>query len=215
MSEHTIVVSDVSKQFKNEKVLKNVTLTCKSGQIYGIVGRNGSGKSVLLKIICGFMKPDSGKVTIDGGQVGKDIDFPENIGMVMDSPGFLWYESGLSNLLYLAGINKKIDKEAVRAAMKKVGLDPDNKKKVMKYSLGMKQRLNIAQAIMENQEILLMDEPMNGLDEKAVAFVRELLAELRSQGRLIILVSHNREDIELLCDEVYQMCDGELKRVEE
>lgn len=215
MSEHTIVVSDVSKQFKNEKVLKNVTLTCKSGQIYGIVGRNGSGKSVLLKIICGFMKPDSGKVTIDGGQVGKDIDFPENIGMVMDSPGFLWYESGLSNLLYLAGINKKIDKEAVRAAMKKVGLDPDNKKKVMKYSLGMKQRLNIAQAIMENQEILLMDEPMNGLDEKAVAFVRELLAELRSQGRLIILVSHNREDIELLCDEVYQMRDGELKRVEE
>lgn len=214
MSEHTIVVSDVSKQFKNEKVLKNVTLTCKSGHIYGIVGRNGSGKSVLLKIICGFMKPDSGKVTIDGGQVGKDIDFPENIGMVMDSPGFLWYESGLSNLLYLAGINKKIDKETVREAMKKVGLDPDNKKKVMKYSLGMKQRLNIAQAIMENQEILLMDEPMNGLDEKAVAFVRALLAELKSQERLIILVSHNREDIELLCDEVYQMRDGELKRVE-
>lgn len=214
MSEPRLVVDKVSKAFKSEQVLNSVSLEMEGNKIYGIVGRNGSGKSVLFKIIAGFIRADSGTVTYNGKVVGKDIDFPEDLGALIEAPGFLWYQSGMKNLEYLAGIHKKVGKAEIREVVRKVGLDPDSKKWVRKYSLGMKQRLGIAQAIMEDPKLLILDEPMNALDEEGVNQMRRLFSELRSEDRIIILASHNKEDIEALCDEVYEISGGKIRKME-
>lgn len=206
-------VKNLVKSFKNETVLNHINLEFSENHIYGIIGRNGSGKSVLFKIICGFMHADGGTVSLDGKIIGKDIDFPENLGAIIENPGFLWYQSGLANLAYLAGIRKKINKSQVKEAMRLVGLNPDSKKWVGKYSLGMKQRLSIAQAIMENPDLIVLDEPMNGLDEQGVTEMRELFLKLRDEHKIIILASHNREDIDVLCDEVYHIEKGTIEKV--
>jgi ABC-2 type transport system ATP-binding protein len=163
-------------------------------------------------MICGLLVPTSGEVIVKGERVGKDVDFPSEIGAMIETPGFIPYQSGLDNLMDLAAIRKRIGKEEVKEAIRRVGLDPESKKRVAKYSLGMRQRLGIAQAIMEAPEILILDEPMNGLDHQGVKEMRELFLEFKKQGRTILLASHNRDDIEMLCDEVYEMDAGILTR---
>lgn len=207
-----IEVKNVTKELKKELVIKNVNVIFKEGMISGIIGRNGSGKTVLFKMICGLMVPTSGEIIVNGEQVGKDVDFPSEIGVIIETPGFIPYQSGMDNLMDLAAIRKRIGKEKVRQAIRRVGLDPDSKKRVGKYSLGMRQRLGIAQAIMEEPKILILDEPMNGLDHQGVQDMRKLFLELKEQGRTILLASHNREDIEVLCDEIYEMDAGVLNK---
>lgn len=205
-----IEVKNISKSFKNAQVLKSVSLEVEEGTICGLVGLNGSGKTVLMKAICGFLLPDEGEVLVRGKRIGKDCDFPENVGAIIENPGFSQFISGFKNLKNLASIQNKIDDEKIRDTMRLVGLDPDSKKWVSKYSLGMRQRLGIAQAIMEDQDILILDEPMNGLDKQGVADVRKILLELKEQGKTIILASHNMSDIDILCDKVYEMDAGEI-----
>ena len=207
MEEKGILVEHVFKSFGKEKVLKDVSLVIKPGQIYGIVGNNGSGKTVLMKCICGFMRPDKGKIYVDGKRIGKDVDFPESIGVIIETPGFIPHETGFANLKILAGLKGLIGRDEIRENIKKVGLDPDMKKPVGKYSLGMRQRLGIAQAIMENPNVLILDEPFNGLDKHGVEEMRQLLRELKAQGKAILLASHNARDIEELCDIVHDMED--------
>lgn len=212
---NTVVeIKNVTKQYGTNNVLKDVSLICGPGKIYGLVGRNGSGKTVLLKCVCGLVTPTSGEVRVWGQSVGKDVDFPENIGFIIESPGFLLQESGLSNLKHLASIRGKIGIDEVRKSMNSVGLDPDLKLHVGKYSMGMRQRLGIAQAIMEQPNLLILDEPMNGLDNQGVQHIRSLLKSLKESGATILLASHFKEDIELLCDEVYQMDCGILTRLQ-
>lgn len=208
--ESIIKVDKVIKKFGSDIALSNVSIEFARGKIYGIVGRNGSGKTVLFKTIIGFLKPTSGKVIVGGKEIGKDTDFADNIGIIIETPGFLSAYSGYKNLEYLASIKNIIGKKEIKESMERVGLDPNSKKKVGKYSLGMRQRLGIAQAIMENPDILILDEPMNGLDNQGVEDVREILLNLREEGKSIILASHNKEDIEVLCDEVYEMDHGKL-----
>ena len=205
-----VQVESVSKSFGGAEVLRNVTVNFEQGKIHGIVGRNGSGKTVLIKIICGLIHPDSGKVTVDGKTIGHDVDFPQNIGAIIEAPGFLESISAYKNLEYLASLRGTIGKAEIRNAISAVGLDPDEKKHVGKYSLGMKQRLGLAQAIMENPPILILDEPMNGLDNDGVTEMRKLLLQFKESGKTIIIVSHSTEDIAVLCDTVHEIDKGRL-----
>lgn len=213
--EACVEVRGLTRRFGDALVLKEVNLTLQTGRVYGIVGNNGSGKTVLMKCICGFLTPTTGTVHVFGKQIGKDVDFPAELGVIIESPGFLVNLTGKKNLEILAEVRKKISKAEIRLAMKKVGLDPDMKKAVGKYSLGMRQRLGIAQAIMEEPKFLVLDEPFNGLDKNGVAEIRKLLLELKTEGRTILLASHNEEDIRILCDEVYEMDGGLLTRLGE
>lgn len=213
--EAMISIENLNKQFKNQLVLNNINVKFSNGHIYGIIGRNGSGKTVLLKCICGFLKPTTGVISVNHKIVGKDIDFPENLGFIIETPGFLLNYSGYKNLKYLASIRKKIDSNEIKESMSLVGLDFADKKHVGKYSLGMRQRLGIAQAIMEKPDILVLDEPMNALDKNGVEEMRRLFLKMKSEGKLILLTSHNREDIEILCDEVYEMEEGILNKLKE
>ncbi len=205
-----IKIKNLSKTYKNEQVIKPLELELKENKIYGIVGRNGSGKTVLMKMICGLTIPTTGTIEIDGDIIGEDIDFPRSIGIIIETPGFISYQSAFSNLKRLAVIQNKIDDNDICTAIEKVGLDPKSKKRVGKYSLGMRQRLGIAQAIMENPKILMLDEPMNGLDNEGVEDIRNLLLSMKNEERIIIITSHNKEDIEVLCDEVFEMNKGEI-----
>jgi ABC-2 type transport system ATP-binding protein len=210
-----VEVSHVGLTIKKTVILQDINLSLESGEISGLVGRNGSGKTMLMKCICGFVLPTQGRITVWGKQIGKDMDFPPSAGVIIETPGFLPYLSGYQNLKRLAALNRRCTKEQVRAAMCQVGLDPTLRRPVSKYSLGMRQRLGIAQAIMEDPELLILDEPFNGLDEEGVADIRQLLLELKKQGKTILLSSHNREDIEILCDRVFHMEHGRLTKVDE
>ncbi len=207
-----VSISGLSKSFGKEKVLKDINLSLQAGKIYGIIGRNGSGKTVLMKCILGFMKPTKGKVTVFDKEIGKDCDFAPDTGMIIETPGFIDTESGVSNLKYLAGLSRKKCIPAEQL-MQIVGLDPKNKKSVSKYSLGMRQRLGLAQAIMDQPSLLILDEPMNGLDNRGVEDIRKLLLQLKEQGVTILLASHNPLDISALCDKVFEMDSGELRQV--
>ena len=203
----------VNKSFKDELILKDVNLDLYNNHIYGFIGKNGSGKSVLFKLISGYVYPDSGEIIVNGEKIGVTSDFPENLGALIESPGFLWYDTGYQNLAYLAAINKRITKQEVRHAMEEVGLNPDSKKRVGKYSFGMKQRLGIAQAIMEHPNILILDEPMNGLDEQGVEHIRNLILNMRNEKRVILISSHNKEDIQILCDKVFAVQRGQVNEL--
>ena len=205
-----ICVENVTKAFGAQEVLKTVCVQFEMGKIYGIVGRNGSGKTVLLKCICGLLYPQAGTVTVGGKVVGKDVDYPENIGFIIEAPGFLPRYSGLKNLKYLASVRGKVKEVEIRKYMELVGLNPDDKKHVGNYSLGMRQRLGIAQALMENPDILILDEPFNGLDNQGVDEIRKLFLELKKEGKVMLIASHNSEDIKILCDRVYSMEAGKL-----
>ena len=205
-----IELENVSKSFSRHRVLDGVSLTVEAGTTIGVVGSNGSGKSVLFQIICGFYTPDSGSVRVRGETLGKGRDFPENIGVLINAPGFIGPDTGIQNLRYLAAIRGIIGDREIRDAMRKVGLDPEDRTKVEHYSLGMKQKLALAQAIMEGQDILILDEPFNALDYKTYNDVKEIIRILQAEGKTILLTSHNYEDLESLCQKIYVMADGRL-----
>ena len=208
-----IEVKNLSLTIRKTTILSSVCASFENGMIHGLIGRNGSGKTMLMKCICGFVKPTEGEVIIDGVRVGKDVDFPKDMGIIIETPGFIPYYSGYKNLKLLAGLNNKIGKEQVREAMKKVGLDPDLKRHFKKYSLGMRQRLGLAQAIMEDPKILVLDEPFNGLDKDGVKEMREYLLSYKELGKTILICSHSAEDISVLCETVYEMDKGRLERI--
>lgn len=208
--EAAIKVENITKKFGETTVLDGISLTFDKNKIHGLIGRNGSGKTMLLKCICGFVIPTTGTIYVNGMQIGKDLDVPESVGIIIEAPSFLPNYDGYTNLKFLAAINNIISKEQIYAVIEKVGLDPKSKRPVGKYSLGMRQRLGIAQALMEDPDILILDEPMNGLDNQGVADIRKLLLELRNQGKTIILASHGKEDIEILCDTVHELDRGKV-----
>ena len=208
-----IEVQNLSKSFGEEQVLKGVSRDFEIGKIHGIVGNNGSGKTVLMKCICGFLKPSGGRVLVNGKEVGKDMDFPDDLGIIIETPGFLPNLSGMKNLQILASLKKRAGNEVIREVIRKVGLDPDSRKPVGKYSLGMRQRLGLAQALMEDPSILILDEPLNGLDKHGVVHIRELIKSLRAEGKTILLASHNQMDNDELCDTVCEMDGGVMTMV--
>ena len=205
-----IEIKNFTKRFGEATVLDNINMTLVPGHIYGFVGRNGSGKTMTLKHMLGFIYPTSGAVYISGKQVGKDIDMPENVGAIIENPGFLPEYSAFKNLKLLATIRGKIGDKEIKEAIRFVGLDPDSKKHVGKFSLGMRQRLGLAQALMENPDILLLDEPLSGLDNDGVAEMHQLLLKQKEQGRLLVVASHSKEDISVLCDEIFFFDKGKI-----
>ena len=215
MDDIVIRVEGVYKRFGTDTVLKDVSRSFERGRIHGIVGNNGSGKTVLMKCICGFLIPDGGSITVNGERVGVDVDFPRDMGLIIETPGFLPNMTGVKNLEILASLNKKIGLEQIAAAIRRVGLDPLMKKPVGKYSLGMRQRLGIAQAIMEDPALLILDEPLNGLDKHGVREMRQLIKGLKEQGKTILLASHNQGDIDELCDTVCEMDAGVMTMIRE
>lgn len=205
-----IIIENATKKFGTQTVLNNVSLTLEDGKIYGFVGQNGCGKTVLFKSICGFIYLDRGTITVDGKVIGKDIDIIKDAGIIIESPGFLPNYSAFKNLKFLTMIKDNIGDEQINSTLISVGLDPESKKVVGKFSLGMRQRLGIAQAIMENPHILILDEPMNGLDKRGVEDIRKILMDLKKKGKLILLASHNPLDIDILCDCVYELDAGTI-----
>ena len=205
-----IHIKNLGKQIKDIWVLRDITVSFESGRIYGLIGRNGSGKTMLMRTICGLATYTEGEILINGSKLGVHMSIPESIGAIIEVPGFWDNKTGMENLKYLASLSGKATESDIRKAMERCGLDPSNRKKVHKYSLGMRQRLGIAQAIMENPDILLLDEPMNGLDNQGVCDIKALLKELRLNGKIIIIASHHMEDIEELCDVIYMLDGGRL-----
>ena len=206
-----IKVKDVCKYFGKTQVLDHVNMECRQGEITGIIGRNGAGKTVLFKIICGLLSLDSGEILINGIKRERQADVLPSVGIIIEEPAFLKKYSGIKNLEYLYMINHKNNRQYLESIMEKVGLDPKSKKHVGKYSMGMRQRLAIAQSIMEEPEFLVLDEPFNGLDSHGVNEMRELFLELKKRRKVILIASHNSEDINILCDNVYSMESGVLK----
>lgn len=209
-----IEIKNVSKRFKEIEVLKNVTMTLESGHIYGFVGHNGSGKSVLLKLICAFLKPSAGEILFNGENVMNNNKFPPSTRALIEMPNFISELSGLENLELLAEIQHKIGAKEIEQTLKKVGLEENKNKKYYKYSLGMKQKLGIAQVLMEDPDVLILDEPFNGLDEKSAAQVRNILLQEKQKGKLIILATHIKEDMNVLCDKVYKFDSGTVTEEE-
>lgn len=205
-----IKVNNVSLTIKKYNILSDVSLNVEKGQAVGLVGGNGSGKTMLMKCICGFNTLFTGEIRVDDNVIGKDLEFPENTGFIIETPGFIPYMSGFDNLKVLAKIKNKITHEDIRDYMNLVGLDPDSKKNVKKYSLGMRQRLVIAQALMEDPKVLILDEPFNGLDKSMTQRIREILVEEKQKGKTILLVSHNENDISYICDKIYEIDGGRI-----
>lgn len=210
MNDIAVHVQHLTRRFGAETVLKDVSLTLPTGMIHGMIGRNGSGKTVLMKCICGFLTPTAGTVQVFGRVIGRDCDFAPDTGMLIESPGFLPHETGLNNLLWLAKLGSGASRARVKSLIQLVGLDPALRKPVSQYSLGMRQRLGIAQALLDDPALLILDEPMNGLDKEGVAAMRALLLSLKTQGKTILLASHFAQDIDELCDTVYEMDQGVL-----
>ncbi len=208
-----IELQNVNKKFKDIEILNDVNVSFESGKIYGIVGPNGSGKSVLLKMIAGFYETTTGNILFDGKDEIKEYGFPQDTRVMIENPTFLSDISGLENLKLLANIQSRIDENQIIETMKEVGLDPYEKKKYSKYSLGMKQKLNIAQVIMENPKIIILDEPFNALDEESSKKIREIFLKEKKKNKVIIIATHIKEDIELLCDVVYKIENCNLKKV--
>lgn len=213
VSQPALAFEGLVKRYGDACVLDHVSAVLGSGQIHGLIGRNGSGKTVLLKCLCGLARPDVGRIAIRGQDVRPWQKLPAGIGVIIETPGFISHYSGMKNLTYLARLQGRADKQALRRAMADVGLDPDSRKPVGRYSLGMRQRLGIAQAFMEGQDVLLLDEPMNGLDKQGLADMRALFLALREEGRTIVLASHSSEDIAVLCDTVHELDRGKMTRV--
>ena len=210
---NVIQIRDLTKKFKDVTVLDNISIDFEKGKVHGLIGRNGSGKTMLMKCICGIVPYKIGEIRVNDKIIGKDTDIPANVGVIIETPGFLPNYSGYNNLKFLAKIKNKIGRDEIRDAIKSVGLNPDDKKHVGKYSLGMRQRLGLAQAIMENPDLLILDEPMNGLDKDGVKDMRQYLLNLKAQGKTILIASHSAEDIDVLCDTVSEMDKGVLTAV--
>lgn len=207
----SVLLLHATKKIKGITVLSDVNLEMDAGKIYGLWGRNGSGKTMLLRLIAGLIRPSHGEVHVFGKRLGVDADFPENIGIIIENVGFWPGYTGMECLRLLASIRKKINESEMRQALSRVGLNPDDKRRYHQYSLGMKQKLAIAQAIMEKPDLILLDEPTNSLDTESVEDVRSVLIEERARGALIVVASHNQEDIELLADETIRIANGEVQ----
>ena len=205
-----ITIKNLTKKFKTATVLDDVNIAFEKGKVHGLIGRNGSGKTMLMKCICGIVPPTSGEIYVNEQRIGKDTDIPKNVGVIIETPGFIPSYSAYNNLKFLAVLNNNIGKEEIRNAIKSVGLNPDDKKHIGKFSLGMRQRLGLAQAIMEHPDLLILDEPMNGLDKDGVKDMRQYLLDLKAQGKTILIASHSAEDIDVLCDTVCEMDRGKL-----
>ena len=203
-------LEDYCKSFKSAEVLKNINLTLESGKVIGLKGKNGSGKTMLMRAISGLILPTSGKVYINDKELGRQISFPPSIGILIENPSFISNYTGFKNLKKLASIQNRISDDEIRDAIRKVGLDPDDKRTFKKYSLGMKQRLGIAAAIMERPDIVILDEPINALDEAGAGLIKGLLDELKANGSLIIIACHDTEELNYLSDEIYEIYDGEI-----
>ena len=210
---NAISTKNLTKKFKEAVVLDKVSIDFETGKVHGLIGRNGSGKTMLMKCICGIVPPTSGEIYVNDQRIGKDTDIPKNVGVIIETPGFIPNYSSYNNLKFLAILNKKIGKAEIRNAISSVGLNPDDKKHVGKFSLGMRQRLGLAQAIMEDPDLLILDEPMNGLDKDGVKDMRQYLLDLKAKGKTILIASHSAEDIDILCDTVCEMDKGVLSAV--
>ena len=208
-----VKITNISKKIHGSTVLKNVSMTLESGTVYGLLGKNGSGKTMLMRAICGLIRPTSGTIEIDGKVIGKDLSFPQSVGMILETPVFLPDKTGYENLRLLASIRGEVGPREVKGALKRVGLDAEDQRKVKKYSLGMRQRLGIASAIMEQPELLLLDEPFNGLDESGCQLVQEIILEQRSKGCLTLLACHDRSELETLSDYIYRVVEGRFSLV--
>lgn len=206
-----LIAKNISKKIGKKEILKDINLQLKNGMVYGFVGRNGSGKTMLFRALSGLMTVTSGKILLDGKELHKDMRVLDNMGIVIENAGLYPELTGFENLKLLAKLNKKIDDRQIKSAISRVGLDPEDKRTFKKYSLGMKQRIVIAQAIMETPDILMLDEPTNALDEEGVALMRNIVKEEKERGAMILIASHNKEDIEILTDKVFLMSDGILR----
>ena len=205
-----LLVNDVSKSIGGKAVLSNVSLCLESGNVYGFSGRNGSGKTMLFRALSGLMKTDSGTVVWDGRTVGKDFSVLPGLGIVLENAALFPDLTGMQNLMYLAGLTRRIGRREIEDAMARAGLDPADKRTYRKYSLGMKQRLAVAQAVMEKPDVLMLDEPTNGLDDAGVEKIRQIILKEKERGALILLASHNKEDMALLADTLYRMENGRV-----
>lgn len=207
-----IEVKNATKYIRGTLILKDVNLELEGGKVYGLQGPNGGGKTMLMRLIGGLIRATEGQVLIDGKQLGKELDFPPSIGLLIENPAFLPGYTGLKNLRLLAQLQNRVGEQEIRTAIADVGLVPDDKRKFRKYSLGMKQRLGIAAAIMEAPELILLDEPTNALDEKGVAQIMELIRRERDRGALIILACHDAAILEDISDEIYTVAEGHVER---
>ena len=214
MKDPIILVEHAVKHFGSQAALQDVSVSFEAGKIHGIIGRNGSGKTVLFKCILGLTPLTSGRILVDGRPIGGGRTVPEDVGAIIESPGFLPHYSGFRNLKFLASLRGQIGNEKIWEAIRMTGLDPDSRKHVGKYSMGMRQRLGIAQAIMERPRLLILDEPMNGLDNKGVREMRDLFLGLKAQGCTILLATHSSDDVRELCDRVWEMDQGILSERE-
>lgn len=205
-----IEINEYTKKIQKNTVLDNITLTMQSGNIYGLQGHNGSGKTMLMRAICGLILPDSGYIKIDGKILGKDISFPESLGFLLESPSFLGNFSALENLKKLSSLKNKTNEETLCQLLLQVGLDPYDKKKYKKFSLGMKQKLGIACAIMASPNLILLDEPFNALDKDSVQTIKKIILRLRTPNRIIILSCHNKNDLMQLSDIIFELDNGKL-----
>ena len=205
-----IKITDVNKTIKKAPILRDINLEFTGGKVYGLRGKNGSGKTMLMRAICGLTTPDSGIIDIDGKILGKDISFPESIGVLIENPSFIGNYTGFKNLKVLASIQNRIGDEQIRKALEDIGLDPDDKRTYRKYSLGMKQKLGIAAAVMENPDIIILDEPINALDDVSVEKVHDILEEQKKRGAVIIIACHDKEELDQLSDEIIEISDGRI-----
>ena len=212
---NTIDLENVSKKIKNSEVLKDISLHFESGNIYGFIGRNGSGKTMLFRTVSGLIRPTSGSVKYNGKVLGSQLDIIPRLGLVIENVGLYPEFTGLQNLKMLAKINSLVGESEIREAIMRVGLDPNDRRTVRKYSLGMRQRIVLAQAIMERPDVLILDEPTNALDEDGVEQIRELIRKEKERGALVLIASHNREDISCLCDKIYIMRAGVCRELAE
>lgn len=206
-----IKLENVVKIIDGNTVLNNIRLTLKKGSIYGFRGNNGSGKTMLFRAIAGLIHTTEGTIIIDGKVLGKDISFPESFGLLIENPGFIPEYTGYKNLELLSLIQRKINKKQVKEAIERVGLNPNDTKKYKKYSLGMKQRLGIAQAIMEDPDLIILDEPTNGLDEDGVKRINQMMLDLKKEGKTLLIASHDRDSLDKVSDEIYQIDAGKIK----
>lgn len=210
MGKEYVEINNYKKVIKGNTILSDINLKFQRGKVYGFKGKNGSGKSMLFRAISGLIKATEGEVMINGKKIGRDISFPENLGLLIEYPGFLSDFTGFQNLKYLADINKKIDDNKIKNTLEAVGLDPEDKRKFKKYSLGMKQRLGVAQAVMENPDIIILDEPTNALDIDGVELINKIILELRNQNKLILISNHDKEEMEMIADEIYTIHEGKI-----